>query len=146
MQKNHSKEELNLLLDRLSAIGVSAQPITEDGETVVDVAHDDPRTAGEIEAMAGVREVVRVKDGRFNTDDVRVLEIKELLSPDELISDLPITEEAARNVYDTRQAIHRVLHGADDRLLVIIGPCSIHDVAAGVSTLRNRARRSAGRA
>jgi 3-deoxy-7-phosphoheptulonate synthase len=68
--------------------------------------------------------------GEYKTDDVRVLEIKELISPDELIADLPITPQAAKHVYETRQGIHRILHGADDRLLVIIGPCSIHDVQA----------------
>ena len=67
---------------------------------------------------------------KYQTDDVRVLEIKELISPEELLTEAPITKAAAKNVFETRQAIHRVLHGADDRLLVIIGPCSIHDVAA----------------
>ena len=40
------------------------------------------------------------------------------------------SRNAAKTVYETRQAIHRILHGADDRLLVIMGPCSIHDVKA----------------
>ena len=69
-------------------------------------------------------------DTSYRTDDVRILEIKELLTPEEVVSDAPITEAAAKNVFETRQAIHRILHGADDRLLVIIGPCSIHDVQA----------------
>src|SRR5215471_13759528 len=64
------------------------------------------------------------------TDDLRIKEIKELLPPAKLLGDFPITERAAQTVYDTRQAIHRILHGADDRLLVITGPCSIHDVKA----------------
>jgi 3-deoxy-7-phosphoheptulonate synthase len=46
------------------------------------------------------------------------------------LGDFPITPTAARTVYHTRQAIHRILHGADDRLLTIMGPCSIHDVKA----------------
>jgi 3-deoxy-7-phosphoheptulonate synthase len=46
------------------------------------------------------------------------------------LDDFPITPTAARTVYHTRQAIHRILHGADDRLLTIMGPCSIHDVKA----------------
>lgn len=65
-----------------------------------------------------------------NTDDLRIKEIKELLTPAKLLGDVPITDKAARAVYETRQAIHRILHGADDRLLVIMGPCSIHDVTA----------------
>ena len=67
---------------------------------------------------------------QLKTDDVRILEIKELLPPAHVIREFPISERAAKTVYETRQAIHRILHGADDRLLVIIGPCSIHDVKA----------------
>jgi 3-deoxy-7-phosphoheptulonate synthase len=48
-----------------------------------------------------------------------------------VLGDFPITSKAARTVFETRRAIHRILHGADDRLLVITGPCSIHDVKAG---------------
>ncbi|MPZ47774.1 MAG: 3-deoxy-7-phosphoheptulonate synthase AroG [Dehalococcoidia bacterium] len=69
-------------------------------------------------------------ENSYKTDDVRILGIEELATPEEVHATAPITEEAARNVFETRQAIHRILHGADDRLLVIIGPCSIHDVHA----------------
>ena len=67
---------------------------------------------------------------KYQTDDLRIKEIKELLPPGHLLGDFPITEKAARTVYEARQDIHRILHGADDRLLVIMGPCSIHDVRA----------------
>jgi 3-deoxy-7-phosphoheptulonate synthase len=63
-------------------------------------------------------------------DDVRIRAIKELTPPEELLREIPATEQAAGLVYTARQAIHRVLHGADDRLLVVIGPCSIHDLDA----------------
>ncbi|HEY6400512.1 MAG TPA: 3-deoxy-7-phosphoheptulonate synthase AroG [Blastocatellia bacterium] len=66
----------------------------------------------------------------YRTDDLRIREIKELLPPSAVLSDFPITRNAAKTVYEARQAIHRILHGADDRLLVIMGPCSIHDVKA----------------
>jgi 3-deoxy-7-phosphoheptulonate synthase len=66
----------------------------------------------------------------YRTDDLRIKEIKELLPPSRVLEDFPITARAAQTVYETRQAIHRILHGADDRLLVIMGPCSIHDVNA----------------
>ena len=71
------------------------------------------------------------------TDDLRIKEIKELLSPDIIRDEFPPTERAAEVTYETRQAIHRILHGADDRLLVIIGPCSIHDPKAAVEYARN---------
>jgi 3-deoxy-7-phosphoheptulonate synthase len=66
----------------------------------------------------------------YQTDDLRIKEIKELLPPSLVLRDFPITQNAAKMVWETRQAIHRILHGADDRLLVIMGPCSIHDVRA----------------
>ncbi len=64
------------------------------------------------------------------TDDLRILEIKELVKPDDVLRELPLTSKAAEVTFGARQAIHRILHGADDRLLVIAGPCSIHDVKA----------------
>src|SRR5262250_764920 len=67
---------------------------------------------------------------KYQTDDLRIREIKELLPPEHILREFPITENAAETVYETRRSIHRILHGADDRLLVIMGPCSIHDVKA----------------
>ena len=60
-------------------------------------------------------------------DDVRIKEIKELSPPGHLLREFPATEPAAATTFDARAAIHRILHGADDRLLVVVGPCSIHD-------------------
>ncbi len=67
-----------------------------------------------------------------STDDVRIVEIKELTPPSHIIRELPITEVAAQTTYQSRQAIHKILHGTDDRLLVVIGPCSIHDITAAM--------------
>ena len=64
------------------------------------------------------------------TDDLRIKEIKELVTPAEVLQEVPLTDRAAQTTYEARQGIHRILHGADDRLLVIMGPCSIHDVKA----------------
>jgi 3-deoxy-7-phosphoheptulonate synthase len=66
----------------------------------------------------------------YKTDDLRIKEIKELVPPAHVLREFPVSEAAAKTVYETRRAIHRILHGADDRLLVIMGPCSIHDVKA----------------
>jgi 3-deoxy-7-phosphoheptulonate synthase len=62
-----------------------------------------------------------------STSNTRIREIKELTTPAELVAEIPVTSVAEKTVLDTRQAIHRILHEMDDRLLVIIGPCSIHD-------------------
>ena len=68
----------------------------------------------------------------YRTDDLRIREIKELLPPDVIRNEFPLTEKASEIAYTARQEIHRILHGADDRLLVIIGPCSIHDTKAAL--------------
>ena len=67
--------------------------------------------------MAGLR--LR-KVMQYRTDDLRIKEIKELLPPAKLLGDFPISEKAAQTVYETRQEIHRILHGADDRLVLIL--------------------------
>ena len=66
------------------------------------------------------------------TDDLRLKEIQELIPPDDIIRDIPRTLTATRTVTAARKAIHAILHGGDDRLLVVVGPCSIHDPAAAV--------------
>jgi 3-deoxy-7-phosphoheptulonate synthase len=65
-------------------------------------------------------------------DDTRIREIMELAPPAHLLRELPASERAATTTFEARQAIHRVLHGADDRLLVVVGPCSIHDYDAAI--------------
>ena len=84
---------------------------------------------------------------RFMTDDLRIKEIKELIPPSQILSDLPCTEAVSHTVHDARQSIHRILHGMDDRLIVIIGPCSIHDPQAAIEyAQRLKAQREAHRA
>src|SRR3989449_5923685 len=77
-----------------------------------------------------------VSEMLYKTDDLRIREIKELLPPDRLLGLFPITKRVAQLTAETRQEIHRILHGADDRLLVIIGPCSIHDTKAALEYAR----------
>ena len=66
------------------------------------------------------------------TDDVRIDAVTELLPPIAHLYELPISDEAEKLVVQTRQEIADLVHGKDNRLLVIVGPCSIHDPAAAV--------------
>jgi 3-deoxy-7-phosphoheptulonate synthase len=68
----------------------------------------------------------------YRTDDVRILETRELVTPRALIDQYPLAPESAHLIYDTRQNFHHILNGHDDRLVVISGPCSIHDPAAAL--------------
>ena len=63
----------------------------------------------------------------MRTDDLRIRDIRELTTPEEVARDYPCTPLASATVSNARQALHRILHGVDDRLAVVIGPCSIHD-------------------
>ncbi|RHW77178.1 3-deoxy-7-phosphoheptulonate synthase AroG [Colwellia sp. RSH04] len=68
----------------------------------------------------------------YQTDDVRINKIKDLLPPIALLERFPASEEATASVVAGRAAIHNILKGKDDRLLVVIGPCSIHDPKAAI--------------
>ena len=69
---------------------------------------------------------------KYETDDLRIIGMHELTPPVELHREFPMTEAATETVYNARQEAHRILHGEDDRLLVVTGPCSIHDVDAAL--------------
>ena len=64
------------------------------------------------------------------TDDLRIARIEELLPPVALLERYPVSERAAETVQQARHDIHAILHDGDPRLLVVVGPCSIHDVKA----------------
>ncbi len=71
-----------------------------------------------------------------NTDDLRIREIKELAPPAHSMREFPCSPDVSSLVYETRQSLHRILHGMDDRLVVVIGPCSIHDTKAALEYAR----------
>lgn len=68
----------------------------------------------------------------FVTDDVRVTDIRPLISPAILMQDFPASHEASKVVYDAREEFRRILKKEDDRLAVMVGPCSIHDTVAAI--------------
>jgi len=63
----------------------------------------------------------------FRTDDVRVDSVRPLLPPAILMEEIPATDAARKTVAEGREAVARVLRGEDRRLVVVVGPCSIHD-------------------
>ena len=67
-----------------------------------------------------------------NTDSPRIESLHPLLPPAVLLEELPITEKASRVVMDARRKIGRIIEGEDDRLLVVVGPCSIHDTGVAM--------------
>jgi 3-deoxy-7-phosphoheptulonate synthase len=68
----------------------------------------------------------------MKTQDLRIDSIRPLISPAILLEELPLSEAGSVTVTQTREALVRILEGEDDRLIVVVGPCSIHDVEAGM--------------
>ena len=63
----------------------------------------------------------------YQTDNTRIVERLDIVPPINLLEEMPISEKISSLVYGTRNEISSILHGKDDRLLVICGPCSIHN-------------------
>src|SRR5262245_36585892 len=66
------------------------------------------------------------------TDDLRITQVRPLIPPAILLEEIPISERASNVVASTRTAIANALRGSDPRLVIIAGPCSIHDTAAAL--------------
>ena len=66
------------------------------------------------------------------TDDLRIREMKELVPPSHLIREFACSDKASETAANARMALHNILHGKDDRVMVVIGPCSIHDTKAAM--------------
>ena len=77
------------------------------------------------------------------TDDLRIRGITELVTPEQVIHQRPCSDRAASIVSGTRLTLQRILHGRDDRLVVVMGPCSIHDVHAAREYAERLARERA---
>jgi 3-deoxy-7-phosphoheptulonate synthase len=67
-----------------------------------------------------------------HTDDLRIRSFTELSTPAEVLRELPCSEAMSTTVANARRALHSILHGEDDRLAIVIGPCSIHDTKAAM--------------
>jgi 3-deoxy-7-phosphoheptulonate synthase len=84
---------------------------------------------------------------KYNTDDTRITGMEEVDAPEILLRDLPLSDAASEFVFNSRAEIAKIVHGSDDRLLVVVGPCSIHDPKAALeyaSRLREHAERWEG--
>tara|TARA_Y100001960_G_scaffold212243_1_gene221665 strand:+ start:2055 stop:3110 length:1056 start_codon:yes stop_codon:yes gene_type:complete len=69
---------------------------------------------------------------RYQTDDTRISGMQEVLPPDKLMEELPISESSSKLVFESRNKISEIINLKDDRLVVVVGPCSIHDPQAAI--------------
>lgn len=136
MRPGSSRAQAEAVRAQVREAGLEAGMFPGTGRIAVWVEGEPPdgleRT---LELLPGVEEVLRA-DGSAGTSDLRVTGIRPLLPPAILSEQLPLSEGQARSVGRAREEIVRVLNGSDDRLVVVVGPCSIHDPEAALDYAR----------
>src|SRR5207253_7196854 len=87
-------------------------------------------------AKRGISRRVRIESGEMKTRDLHVESNRPLVPPAILLEELPLTEPGSQVIARTRDEIIRILNGDDDRLIAVVGPCSVHDPAAALDYAR----------
>lgn len=123
--------EIDAVCRRARADGLDPEVFSDDGHTVIDLSGEaPPDLKAALAALPGVEAVIRRATPAPITRDLRIASIRPLVPPAILLEELPLLPAGAVIVSQTREAVTRILRGQDDRLIVIVGPCSIHDVDA----------------
>ena len=78
----------------------------------------------------------------YSTDNTRIIDRNKVPAPYELVNKHPINDEISKLVYGTRNEISQILHDKDDRLFVVVGPCSIHDPESAIEYAQRLAQES----
>jgi 3-deoxy-7-phosphoheptulonate synthase len=76
----------------------------------------------------------------FRTDDLRIQDLRPLIPPAILMEEIPVGERSSKVVAESRGQIQAILRGEDDRLMLVVGPCSIHDPTAALDYARRLAK------
>jgi 3-deoxy-7-phosphoheptulonate synthase len=140
MDSTATAEEIEAVCQ--SAIAAGLEPVSFEGDPVRLVLSGTPLIDIEpvLMSMPGVASFDRPrKVHKPVTSNLRIAGIRPLISPAILMEQLPITAEMATLVQRSRRDASRILAGSDDRLLVVVGPCSIHDASAALEYARRLA-------
>src|SRR5687768_10871694 len=140
MQAESSPAEIDAVCQRARDAGFETTVF--DGEPAVIMVGDE-HAAEAAEWLAGLPGVARIAHSRQSeppvTSNLRIAGIRPLVPPAILVERLPLPAEGAVTVQRTRQEVSRIVRGADDRLIVVVGPCSIHDPGAALDYARRLA-------
>ena len=80
----------------------------------------------------------------YSTDNTRIIDRRKVPAPYELVNKYPINDQISKLVYGTRNEISQILHNKDDRLFVVVGPCSIHDPKSALNMQKSLLKRIKG--
>ena len=133
MRPNGSHEAVEAVKGRLEEAGLGVDVLEGVEGTVLGAGGGpSPELREVLWGMAGVVDVLDGELGAARTRDLRVESNRPLVPPAILLQELPLSEKGAQTVRRARAEVVRVLDGRDDRLVVVVGPCSVHDPAAAM--------------
>src|SRR5215212_5504806 len=140
MQAESSPAEIDAVCQCAQEAGFEATVYDGDPAAIMVEGEDSD---GAAEQFAGLPGVARIAHSRQSdppvTSNLRIAGIRPLVPPAILVEQLPLPAEGAVTVHRTRQEVSRIVRGADDRLIVVVGPCSIHDPGAALDYARRLA-------
>eukprot|EP00494_Astrolonche_serrata_P024820 UN25080 len=120
---------LNAMRNKRSYLPLTGVPILASAFTMLADNNEAKASIKRAEQLPNIG--AQAMDHRTVTSNVRVVDIKPMITPALLIEQLPCTKDIEDFVVRTRCEISDILHGRDDRLLCVVGPCSVHDIEAG---------------
>lgn len=138
MQPTSSPDELEAVRARAQAAALETTVLRGAVHTALRVdGAGEATTKATLSALPGVAEVLDGDvAGSVRTADIRIDKIRPLVPPAILTEELPLPAAGSLLVCRTRQEVAAILNGQDDRLLVVVGPCSIHDTVAALEYAR----------
>ena len=141
MRPGSSPATVEAILREAGEAGLEATVFADDEGGIIRLAGGNPAEVAErLAALPGVARVVPSRDaGPPVTSNLRIAGIRPLVPPAILVERLPLPAEGAVTVQQTRREVGRILRGEDDRLVVVVGPCSIHDPDAALEYARRLA-------
>jgi 3-deoxy-7-phosphoheptulonate synthase len=140
MQPESSQADIESVCQRAREAGFETAVFEADAGAIVLVGGHDGEAAERFIDLPGIARVVHPRPLEAPvTSNLRIAAIRPLVTPAILVERLPLPAEGAIAVQDARRQVSRILRGADDRLIVIVGPCSIHDADAALDYARRLA-------
>ncbi len=141
MMRSHAAlDEVSAVVDRASALGFEAALFESEPAVIVVHGAHLAEVIDELATLPGVARIAKSAPvDKPVTSNLRIAGIRPLVPPAILVEQLPLPAEGAVTVQRTRAEVSRILRGLDDRLVVVVGPCSIHDAEAAIAYARQLA-------
>jgi 3-deoxy-7-phosphoheptulonate synthase len=146
MKIDSSPDQVAAISCRADELGLRAARVQDSETSMVVIDGDNASDAASwVRQMPGVDRVLTIAENeRPVTNNLRIAGIRPLVPPEILQEELPLPAASARVVFRTRQETSAILHGKNDRLLVVVGPCSIHAAEAALEYSRRLADLASG--